>query len=84
MRNLNRPLFSWSDVELRPEPEGLELVLKAVPDEELLTALEARRGRDDHPIRAMWRGLIAGIVFQDLSVESLLGESRRNPTLLDV
>ena len=82
----NRPLFSWSEVERLPELERLELVLKALPDEELLRALEQRRGRgrDDYPIRAMWRALVAGIVFQHVSVESLLRELRRNPALLDV
>ena len=84
--NRNRPLFSWSDVERRPELERLETVLEALPDEELLRALEQRRGRgrDDYPIRAMWRALVAGIVFQHVSVESLLRELRRNPALLDV
>ena len=82
----NRRLFSWSEVERLPELERLELVLKALPDEELLSALEQRRGRgrDDYPIRAMWRALIAGMVFQHVSVESLLRELRRNPALLDV
>ena len=77
----NRPLFSWSEVERLPELERLEWVLKALPDEELLSALEQRRGRgrDDYSIRAMWRALIAGIVFQHVSVESLLRELRRNP-----
>ena len=86
MVNRNRPLFSWSDVERRPELERLEMVLKALPDEDLLRALEQRRGRgrDDYPIRAMWRALVAGIVFQHVSVESLLRELRRNPALLDV
>ena len=86
MVNRNRPLFSWSDVERRPELERLEMVLEALPDEDLLRALERRRGRgrDDYPIRAMWRALVAGIVFQHVSVESLLRELRRNPALLDV
>ena len=86
MVNRNRPLFSWSDVERRPELERLEMVLKALPDEDLLRGLEQRRGRgrDDYPIREMWRALIAGIVFQHVSVESLLRELRRNPALLDV
>ena len=86
MVNPNRGLFSWSDVERRPELERLERVLKALPDEELLRALEQRRGRgrDDYPIRAMWRALVAGMVFQHVSVESLLRELRRNPALLDV
>lgn len=81
-----RPLFSWNDVEPRPDLVRLEKVLKALPDEELLRALEQRRGRgrDDYPIRAMWRALIAGVVFQHVSVESLLRELRRNPALLDV
>ena len=79
-------MFSWNDVEPRPDLVRLEKVLKALPDEELLKALEQRRGRgrDDYPIRAMWRALIAGIVFQHVSVESLLRELRRNPALLDV
>ena len=82
----NRPLFSWSDVERRPELERLEMVLEALPDKDLLRALERGRGRgrDDYPIRAMWRALVAGIVFQHVSVESLLRELRRNPALLDV
>lgn len=86
MGQRNRPLFSWNDVERLPELERLERVLKVLPDEELLRALEQRRGRgrDDYPIGAMWRLLIAGIVFQHGSVESLLRELRRNPALLDV
>ena len=82
----DRGLFWWSDVERRPELERLEMVLKALPDEELLAALEQRRGRgrDDYPIRAMWRALVAGIVFQHVSIQSLFRELRRNPALLDV
>ena len=34
-------------------------------------------------LRAMWRALVAGIVFQHVSVDSLL-QLRRNPALLDV
>ncbi len=62
------------------------MVLEALPDEDLPRGLERRRGRgrDDYPIRAMWRALVAGIVFQHVSVESLLRELRRNPALLDV
>ena len=68
-------MFSWNDVEPRPDLVRLEKVLKALPDEALLRALEQRRGRgrDDYPIRAMWRALIAGIVFQHVSVESAAG-----------
>ena len=46
MVNRNRPLFSWSDVERRPELERLVRVLQALPDEDLLLGAAAR-GRDD-------------------------------------
>ena len=37
-------LFAWSDVEELPELRRLEMVLDALPDEELVAALEAVRG----------------------------------------
>ena len=79
-------LFSWSDVEELPELRRLEMVLDALPDEELVAALEAVRGqgRDDYPVRAMWRALVAGVVFGHRSVASLLRELGRNPALLAV
>ena len=40
-------------------------------------------GRDDYPVRAMWHALLAGIVFQHESPESLLRELARNPSLMD-
>jgi hypothetical protein len=47
--------------------------------------LEVMRGhgRDDYPVRAMWHALLAGIVFQHGSPESLLRELARNPSLMD-
>ena len=79
-------LFSWSDVEKLPELRRLELVLDALPDEELVAALESvrGRGRDDYPVRAMWRALVAGVVFGHRSVASLVRELGRNPALLAV
>ena len=81
-----RMLFSWDDVETRPELQRLELALDALPDEALLAELGKRRGagRNDFPVAAMWRAVIAGIVFQHASVESLLRELNRNPALLDL
>ena len=69
-----RMLFSWDDVETRPELQRLELALDALPDDALLTELRKRRGagRNDFPVAAMWRAVIAGIVFQHASVESLV------------
>ena len=79
-------LFSWSEVEKLPELRRLELVLDALPDEELLASLEAvrGRGRDDYPVRAMWRAVVAGAVFGHRSVASLVRELGRNPALLAV
>ncbi|MCY4343057.1 MAG: transposase [Gammaproteobacteria bacterium] len=46
--------------------------------------MEAKRGfgRCEYPVRAMWRALVAGVVFGHVSSASLLRELGRNPTLL--
>ena len=77
-------LFSWDDVERLPELRRLEFVLDQLPDGELVSALEARRGRgrDEYPVSAMWRALVAGVVFGHESSASLLRELGRNPALL--
>ncbi len=73
-------LFSWADVEQRPELQRPQRVLDAMPDGDILDALEERRGhgRDDDPVVAMWRAMLAGIVFQHESAQSL----QRNSALL--
>lgn len=57
-----------------------------MPDEELMVALERKRGkgRDDYPIRAMWNSVLAGIVFQHESVEKLRRELARNGQLREM
>ena len=84
MATTSNVLFSWADVEKLPELRRLELVLDTLPDEELLATLEAERGRgrNDYPVRAMWRALLAGVVFGHRSIASLLRELGRNPALL--
>ena len=86
MATADSMLFSWADVERLPDLERLDLALDRLPDEGLVAALVARRGkgRDDCPVRAMWRALVAGVVFGHESSASLLRELRRNPALLDV
>ena len=86
MATAQRLPFSWRDVEGLPDLERLRLVLAVLPDEEIVAALEAGRGRgrNDYPVRAMWRALIAGIVFQHPSIQSLLRELGRNPALLEL
>jgi len=53
--------------------DRLRVLLEALPDEELMRALEQERKgrRDDYPVRAMWNSLLAAIVFQHDGVESL-------------
>lgn len=81
-----RSLFSWKNVESKSDLDRLRLVLEVLPDETLMLRLEAQRGkgRDDYPVRAIWNSLLAGIVFQHESVESLRRELSRNGELRDL
>jgi hypothetical protein len=76
-------LFSWQDVKDIGDLERLLLVLKYLPDEELITLLEKERnkGRDDYPIEPTWNSIIAGVVYQHISMESLRRELQRNGEL---
>lgn len=76
-------IFVWSEVEELGDLERLRLVIEYMPDEELMELLENDRknGRDDYPVRAMWNTIIAGVVFQHISVESLRRELGRNAQL---
>ena len=76
-------LFSWEQVDAASDMDRLRRVLEALPDEALMLALEAQRNgkRDDYPLRAVWNSLVAGVVFQHASVESLRRELMRNAEL---
>ena len=76
-------LFRWEEVEAKSDLERLRLVLDHLPDEELMGKLEAhrKRGRDDYPIRPVWNSVLAGMVYQHESVESLRRELLRNGEL---
>lgn len=79
-------LFSWEDVENLGDLHRFRLVLEVIPDEPLMRMLEADRGngRDDYPVRAMWNSVLAGILFEHASVESLRRELLRNDRLRDM
>ena len=79
-------LFSWQDVEARSDLDRFVLVRDHLPDEQIIQYLEVMRGkgRDDFPVRAMWNAVIAGVVFQHRSIESLIRELSRNLSLLEV
>ena len=76
--------FSWDEVDRISDLNRLELVLDALPDGDIICALGAMRknGRNEYPVSAMWKALIAGIVFQHESIESLIRELNRNSSLL--
>lgn len=78
-----RELFSWKEIENLGDLDRLKLVLEYLPDERLMQRLERERGsgRDDWPIRAVWNSILAGVVYQHASIESLRRELSRNPQL---
>ena len=78
-------LFSWDAIEARSDLDRLQLAIDHLPDERLVQYLEVmrRQGRNDYPVRPMWNALLAGIVFQHESIESLLRELARNPSLME-
>lgn len=79
-------LFSWDDIEGASDLDRLRLACDYLPDQEIIKALNEHRwrGRDDFPVHAMWRAVIAGVVFQHPSIASLCRELSRNPALLKV
>jgi len=78
-----KQLFGWEEIEALGELERLRLVAKHLPDERLMRTLERRRakGRDDYPVRAVWNSILAGVVYQHPSIESLRRELLRNAQL---
>ena len=63
----------WDEIESLGDLERLRMVIEYMPDEDLMDKLEIERknGRDDYPVRAMWNAVLARVVFQHISVESL-------------
>jgi hypothetical protein len=79
-------LFSWQQVDAASDLDRLRMALESLPDESLMRSLEAaRKGRrDEYPLRAVWNSVLAGIVFDHTSVESLRRELSRNGELRQV
>ena len=78
-----KQLFSWTEIENLGDLSRLQLELDYLPDEPLMRRLESQRGkgRDEYPVRAVWNSILAGIVFQHNSIESLRRELKRNDRL---
>ena len=81
-----KTLFEWNDVEDIGDLVRLRFAIENLPDEPLMYALEKKRdkGRNDYPIRAMWNSVVAGVVFEHETVESLRRELRRNGQFRDL
>jgi Transposase DDE domain/Transposase domain (DUF772) len=81
-----RSLFSWKDINELGDLERLQLVIDNIPDHKLLETLQQLRGRgrNDYPLAAIWNSLLAGIVFQHKSIESLRRELQRNAQLREL
>lgn len=85
-RIIQQKVFNWKNVERSGELERLKMVIEVIPDDDLMKGLEAERKgrRDDYPVRAVWNSILAGIVYQHPSIESLRRELLRNGELREV
>jgi len=81
-----RSLFSWKDIDDLGDLERLQLVIDTIPDGDLMHGLRVERqnGRNDHAVAPMWNSILAGIVYQHPSIESLRRELQRNAQLREV
>lgn len=79
-------IFSWREIEDLGDLERLQLIINHFPDEKLMQILEKERskGRNDYPIRCVWNSILAGIVYQHNSIESLRRELLRNAQLREL
>lgn len=87
MSSLPQPgLFSGQEVEATREISRLTRLLDVLPDHELIAALESERAgkRDDYPLAALWRALLAGVVFGHAALAALSRELARNGQLLQL
>ncbi|KPJ89112.1 MAG: transposase [Spirochaetes bacterium DG_61] len=83
---LQKKLFRWKEIEDLGDLERFYLVLKYLPDEKLMRVMEEERdkGRDDYPVRAVWNSILAGVVYEHQSVQSLRRELKRNGQLREL
>ncbi|MEJ2507155.1 MAG: transposase [Ignavibacteriaceae bacterium] len=81
-----KEIFRWEEIDELGDLQRFLLVIENLPDEELMIALEKKRdkGRNDFPIRAVWNSILAGVVFEHSSIESLRRELKRNAQLRQI
>jgi hypothetical protein len=81
-----KQLFNWKNIENLGDLERLNLLLKYIPDEKIISILEQERrnGRDKYPVEVMWNSILAGVIYQHISVESMRRELQRNGELREM
>lgn len=80
---ITKPLFAWEALDDSPSLRTIREFLDAVPDAKLLNALHRwrGRGRNDYSVGVLWGTLLLTILLRHPSIESCLGELRRNQGL---
>jgi hypothetical protein len=68
------------DVSVNRELSLSIIHLNYLPDEKLMRVLEEERdkGQNDYPVRSVWNSILAGVVYEHRSVQSLRRELKRN------
>lgn len=86
MATVQASLFSWREARLEGDLYRLRMIMEILPDEVVARYLESARGngRNDYPIRPVWNSILAGIVYEHSSIESLRRELLRNGQLRDL
>jgi len=81
-----KELFRWKEIEELGDLERFVLVIKNLPDEELMNIIEKERGkgRNDYPVRVVWNSILAGIIFGHKTIASMLREMSRNAQLREI
>ena len=83
---IDASLFSWDNPQQLPRLQTLMRVLEILPYRPLVDALAEKRGRgrNDFPVEAMFRLLIAGVVLQQPSAASLIRNLHTNLALAEI
>jgi hypothetical protein len=78
-----KPLFAWDCLEDSPSLKTIRDLLAAIPDGGLLESLRSARGkgRNDYPVHALWGVVVLTVALRHQSIESCLGELKRNEAL---
>jgi hypothetical protein len=80
---VTKPLFAWDCLEDSPSLSTIGRFIESLPDGKLLESLRRHRGRgrDDYRVGSQWGVLLLTILLRHTSIESCLGELRRNEAL---